>query len=98
MIRMARRPRSAAVAWHAGFLAMLPAIRTHARIAFRHLAPEARQEAVQEAVCNAGETAPLAWLVARFTGRADRLEGVVFPIDLVQLAAIPAVFTRPKAW
>jgi hypothetical protein len=32
---------------------MLPAIETHARIAFRHLDPEAQEEAVQEAVCNA---------------------------------------------
>ena len=32
---------------------MLPAIVTHARIAFRHLAPEAKQEAVQDVVCNA---------------------------------------------
>jgi hypothetical protein len=40
-------------AWHEVFLAMLPAIRTHARIAFRHLGPEAREEAVQDAICNA---------------------------------------------
>ena len=40
-------------AWHAVFLAMLPAIVTHARIAFRHLNPEARQDAVQEAIANA---------------------------------------------
>jgi hypothetical protein len=40
-------------AWHKGFLAMLPAILKHARIAFRHIRPEARQEAVQEVVCNA---------------------------------------------
>jgi hypothetical protein len=39
--------------WHAAFLAMLPAIVTHARISFRHLDPEAREEAVQEVVCNA---------------------------------------------
>jgi hypothetical protein len=39
--------------WHTAFLAMLPAIVTHARIAFRHLDPEAREEAVQEVVCNA---------------------------------------------
>jgi hypothetical protein len=32
---------------------MLPAITTHAKIAFRHLKPEARAEAVQEVVCNA---------------------------------------------
>jgi len=38
--------------WHADFLAMLPAIRTHARIAFRDFDPEARQEAVQEVMAN----------------------------------------------
>src|SRR5664279_5096951 len=32
---------------------MLPAIVTHARISFRRLNPEARQDAVQEVVCNA---------------------------------------------
>jgi hypothetical protein len=32
---------------------MLPAITAHARVSFRHLAPEARQEAIQEVVCNA---------------------------------------------
>ena len=40
-------------AWHADFEAMLPIITTHARIAFGHLKPEAREEAVQETVCNA---------------------------------------------
>ena len=39
--------------WHQAFLAMLPQIATHARISFRHLDPEARQEAVQEVVANA---------------------------------------------
>jgi hypothetical protein len=32
---------------------MLPAIETHAKIAFRHLGAEAREEAIQETVCNA---------------------------------------------
>ena len=32
---------------------MLPAIQTHARCAFRHLDPEAREEAVEEAIANA---------------------------------------------
>jgi hypothetical protein len=32
---------------------MLPLIRQHARIAFRHLRAEAREEAVQGVVCNA---------------------------------------------
>ncbi len=33
--------------WQSLFLRLLPAIRKHARIAFRHLDPEARAEAVQ---------------------------------------------------
>lgn len=40
-------------AWHAAFEAMLPIIENQAKIAFRHLGPEAREEAVQETVCNA---------------------------------------------
>jgi len=40
-------------AWHAGFLAILPGIRRNARIAFRHLRPEAREDAIQETVANA---------------------------------------------
>ena len=39
--------------WHRQFLALLPQIIIRARIAFRHLKPEARAEAVQEVVCNA---------------------------------------------
>lgn len=47
-------PRSAPdQAWQAGFVALLPAIRAHARIAFRALRPEARDDAIQEAVANA---------------------------------------------
>jgi len=53
MVRARSRPRSSDPAWHAQFLAMLPAIKTHAKIAFRHLGPEAREEAIQETVCNA---------------------------------------------
>jgi hypothetical protein len=40
-------------AWHADFMAMMPAIETHAKVAFRHLDPEAREEMVQEVICNA---------------------------------------------
>ena len=40
-------------AWHAAFEAMLPIIETHARIAFRRLDAETREEAVQETACNA---------------------------------------------
>lgn len=39
-------------AWHEGFLAMLPVIERHAKVAFRDLDPEARQEAVQEVIAN----------------------------------------------
>ena len=53
MIRVASPPRPAEPAWHKAFLAMLPTIHRHAQIAFRHLDPEAREEAVQETVCNA---------------------------------------------
>ena len=40
-------------AWHAGFMALLPAIRRHVRFAFRRLDGERREEAVQEALANA---------------------------------------------
>ena len=40
-------------AWHQQFLAMLPRIIAHARIAFRHLDPEGREDAVIEVVANA---------------------------------------------
>ena len=48
-----RRPRKSVPAWHAKFLEMMPAIKAHAKIAFRHLDREAREEAIQEVVCNA---------------------------------------------
>jgi hypothetical protein len=40
-------------AWHVAFEAMLPAIEKQAKFEFRHLDPDAREEAVQETVCNA---------------------------------------------
>ena len=40
-------------AWHAGFLKLLPDIQRHVRLCFRHLDPDAREEAVQEAIANA---------------------------------------------
>ena len=49
---MLRSPR-VCPAWHGQFLAMLPAIVTHARVAFRRLDPDAKAEAVQEVVANA---------------------------------------------
>jgi hypothetical protein len=45
--------RSPAPAWHKRLVEMLPAIRRHARIAFRHLRSEAREEAIEAVVCNA---------------------------------------------
>ncbi len=39
--------------WHAGFLAMLPALIKQFRFAFRHLGPEARAENLQNCVANA---------------------------------------------
>ena len=65
MVSSASRSRSRrpVPAWHEKFIAMLPAIVRHARISFRALGPEARQEAIQEAVCNAcAATARLAEL------------------------------------
>ena len=38
--------------WHKAFLALLPAILRHAKIAFAYLKPEARSEAVAEVVAN----------------------------------------------
>ena len=53
MVRSAAAVPSPSPRWHKAFLVMLPTIVTHARVAFRHLNPEARAEAVQEVVCNA---------------------------------------------
>jgi hypothetical protein len=53
MIRIASQPEAISPPWHEVFLRMVPAIRRHARIAFRYLDPENRAECIQEAVCNA---------------------------------------------
>ena len=45
--------RKSTPAWHAAFEALLPLINTHAKVAFRYLGPEAREEAIQEVICNA---------------------------------------------
>lgn len=39
--------------WHAGFLRMVPIIALHARIVFRGLRPDAKEEAVAECIANA---------------------------------------------
>ena len=54
MIRIASAPASKPTpAWHELFLRLLPAIRQHARVSFRHLPPERREDSVEEAICNA---------------------------------------------
>ena len=54
MIAIAKPNRSpkSVPAWHTQFLAMLPAIILRVRISFRHLRPEAREEAVAECLAN----------------------------------------------
>ena len=47
LIKQRKRKRSEP-AWHDAFLKMLPAITRHARIAFRYMPSEPREEAVQE--------------------------------------------------
>ena len=55
MIAIAVKPsrKHALPRWHKKFLAMLPLIRRHASVSFRHLDQEARAEAVAEVVANA---------------------------------------------
>ncbi len=47
------RRRKPVPAWNKIFLAMLPQIVAHARVCFRHLRGEARQDAIQETMANA---------------------------------------------
>jgi hypothetical protein len=77
MVSASKRQRTAA--WHAGFLAMLPAIRRQLKIAFRNLDPEARAEAVQEGVCNA----MLAYLRLHERGEVEK----AYPTPLARYAA-----------
>ena len=44
--------KKTAPTWHPIFLEMLPSIQRHARISFRHLDPEAREDLVQEVIAN----------------------------------------------
>jgi hypothetical protein len=54
MIRIALVPASKSLpAWHGTFVRMLPGITRYPRIAFRHMPPDAKAEAIQEAICNA---------------------------------------------
>lgn len=54
MIAPARpvRRKKSPPAWHAAFLAMLPAIREQANCAFRKMRPAAKEDAVEEVVCH----------------------------------------------
>lgn len=61
MIRRATQTSSDAPAWHAAFLEMLPAIQRQAKIAFRHLDPEAREEAVQAIAAYAATAFKALW-------------------------------------
>jgi hypothetical protein len=65
-------------AWHAGFLAMLPAVRRQAQITFRKIRPELRNELIQEVIVNC--FAAYARLVE--LGRTDR----AFPSALARFA------------
>lgn len=53
MIRIASQPKPVTSEWHKRFLELLPSIRQHARISFRHLPAERREDCVEEAICNA---------------------------------------------
>lgn len=64
--------------WQTGFLALLPAIQRHAKIAFRHLDPEAREEAVQAAICGCC----LAYRRLAELGKTD----VAYPAPLARFA------------
>lgn len=53
MVRSSSPFKSDVPHWHEVFEQMLPAIRRYARISFRHLRAERRDDCVEEAVCNA---------------------------------------------
>jgi hypothetical protein len=53
MICTASQLQATAPEWQDQFLAMMPAIETHARLMFRRLDPEARDDAVEEVIANA---------------------------------------------
>jgi len=53
MIAVANNNHANVPAWHKDFLIMLPKICRDAQIAFCSLPPEAREESVQEVICNA---------------------------------------------
>ena len=66
-------------AWHAGFMALLPAIHDQVRFAFRGLPPEARHDAIAEAVAGAA----VAYARLHQLGKAD----VAYATPLAMFAA-----------
>jgi hypothetical protein len=69
-------------AWHADFEAMIPTIEAYAKLAFRHLGREAREEMVQEVVCNSCQ----AYTRLVELGKTDR----AFPSALAKFAVCQA--------
>ncbi len=65
-------------AWHAGFLKLLPAIRRHACVCFRHLPAAAREEAVAEVLADA----VLAYVRLESLGKTD----LAYPTVLARYA------------
>jgi hypothetical protein len=86
MIAPIKKSRSVRPRWHAAFLIMLPTIVRYLRVAFRHLHPDAKEEAVAEALANA--CAAYRRLVQR--GRAH----LGFPTVLARFAAAQVVDGR----
>ena len=74
---------TAASTWQGGFLAVLPAVRTHARLRFRYLRAEPREEAVQAAIA----TACVSYRRLLYQGKADALHAsslAAFAVHRVQ--------------
>jgi hypothetical protein len=82
MITFIKRTESdpQAPAWHARFLAMLPAIRRTAQISFRKIRPELRGELIQEVIANCW----VAYTRLAQLGREDR----AFPSALGRFAVV----------
>ena len=76
----ARTDGKSTPSWHAGFLALLPAIEKQAAISFRHMRPEAKEEAVSEAVAAALVT----YVRLAERGKLD----VVYPTPLANFAVL----------
>lgn len=80
MIAIAPVPGSNRTAdWQASFLELLPSIERHARHAFRHLRPEAQEDAITEAIA----AATVAYARLHELGKQD----LAYPAVLAQYAA-----------